>query len=181
MVTAVPWQFGAEPGSKRARVLTPEMVVDEIKRSKRPLLVAGSRTIEKEGDEINLISYAVDLGKTLNAPVVVSPGIISQFNTQEYQSIIKLGAVDLINNLIDLEWMGFDDNGNYDLVIFLGGLYYFQNLILSSLKNFSQLKTLTLDRFYHPNATYSLQNLPEKRWVESLKFILDNVKGGQNA
>lgn len=178
MALADPWQAGAEPGVKRAVVVKPERVVDEIKQSKRPLLVAGSRVIEKEHDGTDLVGYIVKLAEILEAPIVVSPGVIPHFNVYKYPKIVNLGAVDLVDKLMDQDWRGFDGGGNYDLVIFLGGLYYFQNLILSSLKSLSRQKTIAMDRFYHPNATYSFQNLPGKMWGEYLDFILENLKRG---
>src|SRR3989337_2024992 len=52
-----------------------------------------------------------------------------------------------------------------DHAIYMGMTYYFENILFSSLKHYSQnLKTISLDRYYHPNASWAFPNLPEKDW-----------------
>jgi len=56
----------------------------------------------------------------------------------------------------------FIEDGNWrplrrcDLAVFLGVQPYYLSRVLSSLRHFSNVKTLSLDEFYQPNADYSL-------------------------
>ena len=50
--------------------------------------------------------------------------------------------------------------------------------ILSGLKNFApNLKTMTLDNTYQPNATWSFPNISVKDWLENLRDIIVNLEG----
>ena len=64
----------------------------------------------------------------------------------------------------------------YDLAIFVGLPYYMEWTILSGLKHFApQLKTMTLDCVYQPNASWSFPNSTIKDWVVNLKGIVDGL------
>jgi acetyl-CoA decarbonylase/synthase complex subunit epsilon len=46
-------------------------------------------------------------------------------------------------------------------------------MMLSTLKHFApKLKTISIDRFYHPNAQFSLENLSPEKWKEGLDALL---------
>jgi acetyl-CoA decarbonylase/synthase complex subunit epsilon len=50
--------------------------------------------------------------------------------------------------------------------------------ILSGLKNFAaNLKTLTLDNYYQPNASWSFSNTDVKNWAENLTVIIEKIGG----
>jgi acetyl-CoA decarbonylase/synthase complex subunit epsilon len=90
-----------------------------------------------------------------------------------------MSLVDFTSRLQDQNWMGLDNLGNYDLVLFVGIPYPLGWLIFSSLKHFSSdLTTISLDRFYQPNVTCSFSNLKVTRWIESLKLIANALQGG---
>jgi len=81
---------------------------------------------------------------------------------------------------VDPEWKGLDGGGQYDLALFVGMPYYMEWVVLSGIKHFAQnLKTITLDRFYHPHASWSFPNLPLKSWMENLKVIMEKLGGGK--
>jgi acetyl-CoA decarbonylase/synthase complex subunit epsilon len=179
MATADPWQKAEIAGPTKALVITkPEVVVAMIKRAKRPLLIVGHEAAEIKIGDKKLLDYAISIAKTGNIPLVATAHIVGDFIKKGFQPAATLSAVDVSNRLTDPEWKGFDGNGQYDLAIYMGMTYYFENILFSSLKHFSpNLKTISLDRYYHPHASWSFPNLPEKDWVQSLEIIINKLGG----
>ena len=86
-------------------------------------------------------------------------------------------GMDICNRLIDLEWKGLDGKGLYDLALFMGLPYYMEFVMLAGLKNFRKdLKTISLDRFYNPHASWSFPNISIKNWDENLKTIIKKLE-----
>jgi acetyl-CoA decarbonylase/synthase complex subunit epsilon len=56
--------------------------------------------------------------------------------------------------------------------------YYMEFVILSGLKHFStNLKTISLDRYYNPHASWSFPNLKVEEWNQSFETIINNLGG----
>jgi len=178
-MSATPWQIGDIPGPKQAHIIKPEMFPKVAKTLKRPLIVVGSR---KEAlKEEDTISHVVMLAKSIDSPLVVSPSLFKNFMRFKNVKVVCIGIEDLVNRLKEKEWEGFDGKGNYDSVIFVGGVYYFQSLMLSTLKHFApHLKTFSIDRFYHPNAEFSFENMNEERWMQEFKNMVEMIKTSLN-
>jgi len=86
-------------------------------------------------------------------------------------------AMDIANRLRDPKWKGFDGKGQYDVALFVGLPYYMTWLILSGLKHFSSnLKTISLDRFYQPHASWSFPNISVEEWRKNLDTIENKLK-----
>ncbi|MCP8308762.1 MAG: CO dehydrogenase/acetyl-CoA synthase complex subunit epsilon [archaeon] len=174
-MSATPWQIGDIPGPKQAHIIKPEMFLKVAKTLRRPLIVVGSRKEALEGKDI--ANYIVMLAKSINSPLAVSPSLFKNFMKFEDIKVVCMGIEDLVNRLKEKEWEGFDGKGNYDSVLFIGGVYYFQSLMLSTLKHFAPyLKTFSMDRFYHPNADFSFENMNEERWVQEFKNMVEMIK-----
>ncbi|MGD2073041.1 MAG: carbon monoxide dehydrogenase beta subunit family protein, partial [Candidatus Thorarchaeota archaeon] len=89
---------------------------------------------------------------------------------------VSMNKVSITNLLRDSsQWKGLDGKGAYDLAIYMGSPYYFESQMLSCLKHFSSCKTMSVSRFYQPNATYSFDNVSEEKWKtvlgELMKFM----------
>ena len=179
MSTADPWQKAEIAGPTKALVITkPEVVVAMIKKAKRPLLIVGHEAVEIEIGDKKLLDYAICISKTGNIPLVATAHIVGDFLKKGFQPVATLPAVDISNRLIDPDWKGFDGKGQYDLAIYMGMTYYFENILFSSLKHYSlNLKTISLDRYYHPHASWSFSNLPEKDWAQNLEVIISKLGG----
>jgi acetyl-CoA decarbonylase/synthase complex subunit epsilon len=174
-MSTTPWQISDIPGPKQAHIIKPEMFPKLAKTLKRPLIVVGSRKEALEGKD--MVNYIVMLAKSINSPLVVSPSFCKNFIECEGTKVVCMGTEDLINRLKEKEWKGFDGEGNYDSVLFVGGIYYFQSLMLSTLKHFApHLKTFSIDRFYHPNAEFSFENMTEGRWAQEFKNMAEAMK-----
>ncbi|HDI07649.1 MAG TPA: CO dehydrogenase/acetyl-CoA synthase complex subunit epsilon, partial [Candidatus Bathyarchaeota archaeon] len=88
-------------------------------------------------------------------------------------------AVNIGSRLADPEWQGLDGKGQYDLVLLVGMQYYFEWLILSSLKHYAPyLKTISLDNVYQPHASWSFPNLSMGKWKEALNVVMQKLEGG---
>lgn len=179
MATAEPWQTAEVAGPKKAMVMTkPEVVTAMMKQAKRPILIVGHMAAEIEMEDKKLIEYIIELAKKAKTPIVATAHTVGEFLKRGYRPAAWMPAVDIGNRLVDPEWKGLDGKGRYDLALFVGLPYYMEWTILSGLKHFApNLKTITLDNFYQPNASWSFPNISIKDWTENLRTIIEKVGG----
>jgi acetyl-CoA decarbonylase/synthase complex subunit epsilon len=179
MAIAEPWQIAEVPGPKKANVISkPEIVVAMIKKAKHPILVVGHKAAETGLGSKKLIDYMIDLAKNGNISVVATAHTVNEFLKRDYRPAGFMSAVDIGNRLADAEWQGLDGKEAYDLALFVGLPYYMEWTLLNGLKHFApNLKTVTLDGVYHPNATWSFPKTQAKEWIENLKLIIQKVGG----
>lgn len=174
----IPWQFGNVPGPKIALKLNGEVAGRLIKASKRPLIIVGAEALKTRlSSDKCLLDFSIELSKLVNAPVIATSNTLKAFLERDFKPALALGAVEITDRLRDPKW-SVDELKSHDLVIFVGITYQLQSQLLSTLKNFAlHLKTMSLDRYYHPNASWSFPNLPHDKWVENLNTILEILKG----
>ena len=158
---AKPYFTGNVPGIKMAQVMTPEQMAKIIKKAKRKIVVTGAQL--KEVDE------AIKLA---DGALIAAPNLLQAFKEKGAQPVAmnKVNATNLLRDASS--WKGLDGKGPYDLAIYMGSPYYYESQMLSCLKHFSSCKTISLSRFYQPNATYSFDNLSEKKWEQALADLL---------
>jgi len=178
-VKAEPWQKAEIAGPKKALlILKPEVVVAMMKRAKRPILIVGHLAAEDYSDDMKMIDFAVRMSKTAGIPVVATAHTISEFIKRDFHSAACMTAMDIGNRLTDPEWKGLDGMGSYDLALFMGLPYYMEFVILAGLKSFAtNLRTISLDRFYDPHATWSFPNLSVQDWNKNFEIILSKLGG----
>jgi len=175
---AEPWQTAEIAGPKKALlIIKPDVVTAMVKKAKRPLLVVGHLATEGDSEYAGTIDYAIRMSKAAGIPVVATAHTVSEFVKRGFKSSAWMSAMDIGNRLQDPSWKGLDGNGSYDLALFIGLPYYMEFVILSGLKHFSSLKTISLDRYYNPNATWSFPNLTVKDWSESFEIMLSKLEG----
>jgi acetyl-CoA decarbonylase/synthase complex subunit epsilon len=127
-------------------------------------------TVTKDGD---LVDSAIRMSKNGNISVVATGHTVSEFLRRGSKSIYSIQIMNLGDRLRDPNWEGFDGDGPYDLVVFTGFPYYIEWLVQSGLKNFApDLRTVSLEETYQPNASWSLGTLPEGGWKEVIDEIL---------
>ena len=159
----IPWQPTVIAGPKQALLVTPETAKMMIKKSKRPLLVLGPLIKE---DPVK--TMAIEIAKAHELPVVTTGDAYKAFSQSGLDNI-AYGAVEIVNLLKDPEWKGIKGEGQHDLVIFLGCVYYLASQGLSTLKHFApHLKTLTICKFFHSNADASFPNMKDEEWFKYL-------------
>lgn len=176
---AEPWQRAEIAGPKKALlILKPEVVTAVIKKAKRPLLIVGHQAAEEYSDEVKMLDYAIRLKETTGIPMVVTAHLMRELVKRGVQPQSSMSAMEIGNRLADQDWKGLDGKGAYHLALFMGLPYYMEFVILSGLKHFStNLKTISLGRFYNPHASWSFPNLSVKDWSESFEVMLSRLGG----
>jgi acetyl-CoA decarbonylase/synthase complex subunit epsilon len=168
-----PWQTAETPGPEKALVITkPEIVAALLKRAKHPIMIVGHGILGCNLGKEEMIDYVIRLARLSGVTVVATSHIVKEFVEKGFQPAVSISAIEIADRLRDPSWKGFEGNGQYDLAIFLGFPYYMEWLILSGLKNFSpDLKTVSLDKFYQPNASWSFPNISTEEWINNLNAI----------
>ena len=173
-----PWQTAEIPGPKKALVITtPKVVSAMVKRAKNPILIVGHKAVEIELKNGKLIDYAIRMAEKAKIPVVATAHIQGEFLKRDFQVDAWMPVVDIANRLTDPEWRGVNGDGQHDLALFMGLPYYMGWLILSGLKHFSNLKTISLDVHYQPHASWSFPNLSVEDWENNLQSIIEDSGG----
>jgi acetyl-CoA decarbonylase/synthase complex subunit epsilon len=167
-------------GPKKAFIIPrPEVVSSLIKRKKRPLLVIGSESPNIKTKDGDLVDSAVRILKKGKITVAVTGHLINAFLKRGVDDAHSIPLMNLGDRLRDPVWTGFDGKGNYDIVIFVGLPYYLEWLVLNGLKSFAMdLTTISLDRNYQPNASWSLGSMREDEWKEVLDKIVSSLEEG---
>ncbi|TET25940.1 MAG: CO dehydrogenase/acetyl-CoA synthase complex subunit epsilon [Candidatus Bathyarchaeum sp.] len=176
---AEPWQTAEIAGPKKALVITkPEVAAAMIKRAKRPILIVGHLSTKTDSDTGKMIDYTIRLNKATGIPVVATAHTIREFVKQGFQPAAQMSAMDIGNRLKDPTWNGLDGKGPYDVALFMGLPYYMEFVILSGLKHFAtNLKTISLDKYYDPHASWSFPNLKVEEWTQSFETIIKKLGG----
>lgn len=179
MATAEPWQKAEIPGPTKALVITkPEVVVAMIKKAKHPLLIVGHEAAEIDVGDKKAVDYAIRFSKAGNIPLVATGHIVGEFAKRGFKPAASMPAVDIANRLTDPDWKGLGENGQHDLALIMGITYYMEWVIFSGLKHFAQdLKTISLDRYYQPNASWSFPNISSEDWRQNLEVIISKLGG----
>jgi len=150
-----------------------------IKRASRPLLILGPKTLIWSLDGKPLLEYAIEIAKAANIPICAT--------AHTKKKILELGVkpdstydlIEIINHLKDPTWQGVKQEGNHDLIIFLGFRTDLGEQGLSTLKHFApHLRTMTLCKYFYPNADYSLPNWKDDKWKEFLEKLISSLKEG---
>ncbi len=178
MSLPVPWQTANVVGPKNALLLNPEHCAKLLKSAKRPLVVIGANATNPSVGLSDLPKYALLIARGIKSHIAASPTMQSKLDTTGGVQVFGMGLEDLMNRLKDRQWKGFDGKGGYDCVIMMGGIYYFESQMLSTLKHFApNIKTVSLDRFYQPNATFSFPNMDVEKWSKDLRIITQELGG----
>ncbi|MDH5815364.1 MAG: CO dehydrogenase/acetyl-CoA synthase complex subunit epsilon [Candidatus Nezhaarchaeota archaeon] len=174
-MTVKPWQWGNVPGHEMATPVKGDVVAKLVKAAKRPLLIVGGASLkEKLGGKL-LIDFAAELAKA-GIPTVATAHVYKALKDRGVEPAAIMTVADVTNRLQDPNW-SVDGKGPHDLVIYMGVSYQLQSQMLSTLKHFAtHLRTLSLDRYFHPNATYSLPNLKEDEWEQVLNNVIALLK-----
>ena len=170
------WQTAEIPGPKKASlIIKPEIADAIIRRAKRPIMIVGHGVLEYEIEGKKLIECLMELARKANIPVVVTASTNREFLQRGFKPAALMPAMDIGNRLTDPTWKGFDGKDSYDLAIFVGLPYSMEWTILSGLKHFApQVKTMTLDCVYQPNASWSFPNSTIKDWAANFKGIIEH-------
>ena len=158
----------------------PGQYANLIKRSRRPLLILGRRVLEIELGGKPLLDYAIEIADASRAPICATAHVAKAMIDKGRKPESTYDVIEIVNFLKDPGWRGVKGEGNHDLVMFLGFRTDIGNQALSTLKHFApHLKTMTLCKFYYPNADYSLPTiLKDEKWKEFLDKLIEELKKG---
>jgi acetyl-CoA decarbonylase/synthase complex subunit epsilon len=179
MASAEPWQTGEVPGPKKAAVISrPEVITALLSRSKRPVMVVGHLAAGVNVGDKKMADYLIELGKAWGIPIIATGDTNRALLSRGYAQAVIMPAVDIGQRLSDPEWKGLDGKGAYDLALFAGLPYYMEWTILSGLKHLApNVKTITLDNVYQPNASFSFANISTGDWLEQIKAVMRKREG----
>ncbi|MHA1712468.1 MAG: CO dehydrogenase/acetyl-CoA synthase complex subunit epsilon [Candidatus Ranarchaeia archaeon] len=177
MSSPKPWRKAeiAQPISGSA-IKEPATILRVLDKAKRPILIVGHRTAYPDNEDTPYLDYVIQIANLRDIPVVATAHTIKAFITNNYRVASWLSAMDIINRIRDPTWQGLDGKGAYDLVLMTGLPYEMTSLLLNTLKHFTKIKTICLDRFYFPNASLAYPNLREKRWFKELDALIEALK-----
>jgi acetyl-CoA decarbonylase/synthase complex subunit epsilon len=162
----IPWQPTVIAGPKQALLVTPETAEMMLQKAKRPLMVIGPLI-----NDSPVQTLATQIAEKWNIPIVSTGDAFKSLNEAGVSSK-SYGVVEIVNLLKDQDWKGINGEGNHDLVIFIGVIYYIGSQGLSTLKHFApHLKTLTICKFFHSNADASFPNMKDEEWLKYLKKL----------
>lgn len=182
MSTMIPFhRVNVLTGIKSARLIEDASeYANLIQKAKRPLLVLGPLLSEWSLDGKLLIEYALEIAKIANIPICATAQVKGKMTELGVKPDSVYDAVEIVNALKDPDWRGVKKEGNHDLVIFFGIRSDLGEQSLSVLKHFApHLKTMTLCKFYYPNANYSLPNFrKDEQWKAFLENLIDELKKG---
>lgn len=165
---AVPFDRANVPGPRTAKPVKAELAGKLISKAKRPLLVIG--TAAGSNGIIETVRAMAEKG----IPVAATGSSMAPL-VEEGIEATYVNQHALMSYLKDPDWKGFDGNGGYDTAIFLGHTYYYASQLMSVLKNFTDIKVISIDRYYYPNAHHSFGNLKVQDHPKVLEVVLDQL------
>jgi len=171
-----PWQTGAINPKQGIAVKDPLQLGKSIRKAKRPLIVVGALADQIfVHDGKTLLDLLIDLGKKI--PIVATSNISKAFFEKGFKPTALMTAVNITNRLSDSNWNGLDGKGQYDLVVYTGMTIYLELQMLNRLKHYAPwMKTISLERFFIPNASMGLANLKEDKWKTGMKAFMEEMK-----
>ncbi|MBN2518528.1 MAG: hypothetical protein JXB14_06775 [Candidatus Altiarchaeota archaeon] len=133
------WIFSAVSGWKQAAVVEPAKALEMMTASTKSAILLGALATDYQA-------------KVFNGANLVTIGPVAK-----RLDLKKVSIQDPYETIKD----------GYDTLAFLGFDFWFLNQLFQHLKHFSKTKTISLERFYHPNANYSLKTMSEEEWLKA--------------
>jgi acetyl-CoA decarbonylase/synthase complex subunit epsilon len=134
--------------------------------------------------------YQPTAGTNLNHAEIVSPTILIHMIKRSKNPILIVGCKlekdveEILSklsmkkiytpkemNLLDI--MKYLAKGEHDLALFVGITYFYLAQVITHLKHFSSVITVTIDPYYNPNARYSFPNMDKNEHVEVIRKLVD--------
>jgi acetyl-CoA decarbonylase/synthase complex subunit epsilon len=169
------WVRTHHAGPNQAKPVKPGTAARIIKKAEKPVLVIGARIADLDGAPLE---RAIRLARALGMPIIATAHSGRYLAERGFQNYVEMGVVEITNVATDEAWQGIEGYGRPDLVIVMGAHLDLMNATFQSLKNFSDVSTLSISRYYMVNATYSFPNLDDELWLRSLDELCDEVEKG---
>jgi CO dehydrogenase/acetyl-CoA synthase epsilon subunit len=168
------WLYGdIPPGPIKASVLTDIKTLPDIfKRFKNRLFAIGSQITKlSELTSPDLIDRVVSIALSLGAWISTSsPTIVKALDVRGVKSYDITFPLELAQKI---------SKRSAELVILIGYPYAYEWLILNYLKHYTpNVKTLTLEPYAQPNATWTLASPPLSVWYKNMCSLEEMLKKG---
>lgn len=160
----IAWQPTARTGPKQGIAVNAKTLKRIIDESDNPIIIAGPRTRHDE----NIFELTKTLAKRLKAPIYATGGAIKIFSEKEVKAE-QINLLHLTNLLIDPDFKV--NNKKVDAAVFIGTDYAIANNIFSTLKNWGDVKTVSISPYFQPNASVSLVNLNDEVFKEYMEVL----------
>jgi len=166
------WLYGdVPPGPVRASVITDvKSIPDIVKRYRSRLLAIGSQLV-KLSDLVaqDLVDRVISIGLSLNAWISTSsPAIVKTLDARGIKNYDISFPLELAQRI---------SRRNVELVMLIGYPYAYEWLILNYLKHYEpSVKTLALEPYAQPNATWTLASLPLLMWYKNISNLEELLK-----
>ncbi|HWQ64224.1 MAG TPA: carbon monoxide dehydrogenase beta subunit family protein [Methanospirillum sp.] len=175
------WIRAEMGGTSRASVIgKPEVIGALLNRVKRPIIIVGHEVAISEPDCEAITGFISTVSRIRHIPVLGTSPAVKELVSNGIRIEAIMGGMEIADRLRDPEWKGFDNLGQYDLVLFAAIPYSFCWTILSGLRNSApHLKTINLDRKYQPHATWSFGNIAVEPWKKHLQAAAVLLEKGE--
>lgn len=175
---ASPYQKALIPGpDKGVPVDDPISMANIIKKSSKVLMVIGVNAVHEKIGNDTYADRLLELGKMVNADIIATSSAFKHFvDTDQDEGVVNMSLINITNRLKDPNWLNLNGKGDkYDMIVFGGFLIYYLSQMLSTLRNYTPYRTISLDRYHHPNARFSLPNIEKDEWIKYLEEIKANL------
>ena len=160
----IPWRPTARTGPSQGVAVNAGTVKRIIEEAENLILVAGPEVRSDTG----LFNGAVGISKKYGVPIFATGGSIKAFSEAGVDAE-QISLLHLTNLLIDSEWK--TEKGRVDVAVFIGTEYAVANNIFSTLKNWGDVKTVSVSPYFQPNAAVSFANLNSEVFQEYLEVL----------
>jgi len=175
---AYPYQKANMPGPEvGVSIKDPVSIANILKKAKNILIIIGAKSVEEQFNDKLYADVLLDIGQSLKATIIATAGAYKYFSEQgKAEGIVNMPLINITDRLRDSNWINLKGKGDkYDLIIVGGFLIYYVSQTLSTLKNYSEYRTVSLDRYYHPNARFSLPNLEKEEWIKLIDAVISKL------
>ncbi len=173
MIYARSWVKTQWAGPKQARAVLPDAAARMIKNAKKPVLIIGARIQDLNGA---LLERAIRLANARNMPIVATAHSGKFLAERGFKNYVEMGVVEITNVSTDEEWKGVNGTGKPDLVIVFGAHLDLMNATFQTLKNFTDIASLSISRYFMVNATYSFPNIDNEIWLRYLDELCEKCE-----
>jgi CO dehydrogenase/acetyl-CoA synthase complex epsilon subunit len=160
----VPWRPTARTGPKQGVAANAKTVKRIIEDADNPIIIAGPKVRHDK----DLYDLAVSLSRKRKIPIYATGGSIKVFKENKVDAE-QAGLLQAVNQLVDGDLQV--NKKKVDVALFMGTDYAIANNVFSTLKNWGDVKTVSISAQYQPNASVSFANLNEEVFKEYLEVL----------
>jgi acetyl-CoA decarbonylase/synthase complex subunit epsilon len=160
-------------GPEQGRPVKPRVAARIILKAERPILVVGGKIASHGGAPLKA---AVRLAEAVEMPIIATAHSSKFLDEEGFTNYVEMGLVELTNAASSEDWRGIEGYGRPDLVTAFRAHLDLLNAIFQSLKSFSDIPTLSIDRYFMINANFSLPSLDPPLWLQALEELCGEVE-----